>query len=252
MRAVTQAATALAGGAIAAHLLPSVLTVPALHRRFAPSLSGYSDVRHVALTFDDGPNPDSTPAFLDELDRLDVRATFFLLGRETARHPGIARSIVERGHEVAVHAWTHVPHLLRTPPGVHADLRRTVAVVLDTTGARSRLWRPPNGILTGAGLASARSLGLRPVLWTADGQDWTASATARSIYARIDRQLSAGGTVLLHDSDITSAPGSWRATLAALPDLVARWRDRGWAVGPLREHDDHVRTAIRDKEYDRT
>jgi peptidoglycan-N-acetylglucosamine deacetylase len=236
VRAVGRAAAALAAGSVATHFLPSVLTVPALHRRVVPRLSGRTKSRHIALTFDDGPNPVSTPLVLDELERLDVRATFFLLGNEMAAHPSTARSIVARGHEVAVHGWAHLPHLLRTPSGVHNDVARAFRAILATTGVRPRFWRPPNGIVTGSGLVIARRLGLQPVLWTADGQDWRADATPASVVARVDRQLDAGGTVLLHDSDVTSAAGSWRTTLAALPDLVDLCRDRGCLVGPLGEH----------------
>jgi peptidoglycan/xylan/chitin deacetylase (PgdA/CDA1 family) len=99
-----------------------------------------------------------------------------------------------------------------------------------------QFWRPPNGVLSGAGLVAAAAFHLTPVLWTADGRDWDAAATPESIRARIGRRLGPGGVVLLHDSDVTSAPGSWRAALEALPGIVADCRAAGWSVGPLREH----------------
>lgn len=236
MRTAVRAGSALAAGVTAAHLLPSVLTVPQLHRRTARRLAGRSDARHVALTFDDGPDPQSTPLFLDLLDRLDIRATFFLLGRQVCRHPETARRIVEHGHEVAVHGWTHTPHLLRTPRAVVADLDRACGAVRSVTGSAPRYWRPPNGVLSGAGLLAARRHGLQPVLWTADGRDWRSDVTPDRVLARIAHRLDAGGTVLLHDSDVTSAPGSWRTTLAAVPGLVGLCRSHDWAVGPLRDH----------------
>ena len=224
------------GIAAAAHAVPSVLTVPAVHRRTRPQLSGISSTSHVALTFDDGPDARSTHFFLDELARLDVRATFFLLGIQVDAHPDVARRLVAEGHEVAVHGWTHRPHLLRTPWSVHADLERACNVITQVTGATPRFWRPPNGIVTGGGFAAARRLGLRPVLWTADGQDWRADATGASVASRIGTQLRAGGTILLHDSDITSAPESWRSALDALPAVVAHCGERAWPVGALRDH----------------
>jgi peptidoglycan/xylan/chitin deacetylase (PgdA/CDA1 family) len=236
VNAAARAGSALAAGVAAAHLLPSVLTVPHLHRRVARRLSGRSTGRHIALTFDDGPNPQSTPAFLDALAGLDVRATFFLLGTEVERHPATARRIVEDGHEVAVHGWSHVPHLLRTPRAVFADLDRACRAVRSVTGTEPRFWRPPNGVVTGAGLLAARRQGLQPVLWTADGQDWRAGASPDTVLDRLGRRLQAGATVLLHDSDITSAPGSWRAALAAVPELVRLCHNYGWTVGPLRDH----------------
>ncbi len=224
------------GAAAALHLLPSVATIPALHRRVLPRLSGRTDRLHVALTFDDGPDPASTPLFLDALADLDVQATFFVLGAQLDAHRELGRGLVEAGHEVAVHGWLHRPHLLRAPWQVPPDVRRTVDLIEQVCGTVPRFWRPPNGIISGAGLFAARRLGLAPVLWTADGRDWEARATPESVAARIEQQLAPGGVVLLHDSDITSAPDSWRAALAALPRIVERCRANGWAVGPLREH----------------
>jgi peptidoglycan/xylan/chitin deacetylase (PgdA/CDA1 family) len=218
------------------HLLPSVGTIPAVHNRLLPRLSGRSGTGHVALTFDDGPDPASTPAFLDRLGQLGVRATFFLLGSQLQQWPELARRIVAEGHEVAVHGWRHRPHLLQAPWQIAADLAGSCARIEAVAGTRPRFWRPPNGILTGTGLLAARRHRLQPVLWTADGRDWTADATGASVFARLERRLTAGGTVLLHDSDVTSAPGSWRSALDALPDLVALCADRQWPLGPLRDH----------------
>ncbi|HEY7177199.1 MAG TPA: polysaccharide deacetylase family protein, partial [Micromonosporaceae bacterium] len=92
------------------------------------------------------------------------------------------------------------------------------------------------GILTGPSLIAARRLGLTPVLWTAWGRDWTAATTPESVARTIRRGLRPGGTILLHDSDCTSAPGSSAATVAVLPDLVRQVRARGFDIGPLREH----------------
>jgi peptidoglycan/xylan/chitin deacetylase (PgdA/CDA1 family) len=143
---------------------------------------------------------------------------------------------VAEGHEVAVHGWRHRPHLLVAPWQISSELGRSCARIEAVAGVRPRFWRPPNGILTGAGLLAARRHRLQPVLWTADGRDWTADATGASVFARLARQLTAGGTVLLHDSDITSAAGSWRSALGALPELVALCADRRWPLGPLRDH----------------
>jgi peptidoglycan/xylan/chitin deacetylase (PgdA/CDA1 family) len=229
---VTSAVACVAAG----QLLPSVAAIGLLRRSVLPGLSGQVSGRHVGLSFDDGPDPDSTPQFLDLLARLDVRATFFVLGSQLTRHPEVARRMVADGHEVAVHGWTHRVHLLRAPRQVRADVERTVDCVIARTGVAPRHWRPPYGIPTGAGLLAARRCRLRPVLWTADGQDWQAGATPGSVRARVARTLRGGGTVLLHDADTTCAPEAWRATLAALPPMIQDWRDRGWAVGPLTDH----------------
>lgn len=226
----------IAAAAVGAHVLPSIASVPAIHHRLLPHLSGRSDRPHVALTFDDGPDPTSTPTILDELARLQVRATFFVLGAQLQRHAEVGRRIVDERHEVAVHGWRHRPHLLRTPWGVAADIARTIDCIRCVTGVAPRFWRPPNGVLTGAGIVAARWHSLQPVLWTADGRDWDARATPDSVVSGIGARLTDGGTVLLHDSDITSAPGSWRVTVQALPGLIALCADRGLSVGPLGDH----------------
>ena len=231
---VRGAVVAAAGAAAGAHLLPSVLTIPAAHQRLAPHLSGRSTRPHIALTFDDGPDPVATPLFLDALAELDIRATFFVLGSLVQQHKEVAKRIAADGHELGIHCWVHTAHLLRAPWRIRADIARTQASLHQI--AVPRFWRPPNGIITGAGLHAASSLGLTPVLWTDDGQDWSARATADTITARATSGLKPGAVVLLHDSDITSAPGSWRRTLDALPRIVEHCRRLDWTIGPLREH----------------
>jgi peptidoglycan/xylan/chitin deacetylase (PgdA/CDA1 family) len=233
-------AAALAAGVIAAaQAAPALASIGPLRARVAPGLAGVGDPGHVALTFDDGPHPLSTPRFLTVLDRLGVRATFFLLGRWAARSPGLAKEIAAAGHEIAVHGYDHRCLLARSPRATYDDLTRARDVIADATGAPVRWFRPPYGVLTTATLGATRRLGLTPVLWTAWGEDWTARATPESVYRTVTADLAGGGTVLLHDSDVTSVPGSWRATLGALPRLVATCRERGLRPGPLAEHGVH-------------
>jgi len=228
---------AIAGGISAAvQAAPAVASIGPLRRLALPRLAGVGAAEHVALTFDDGPDPASTPAFLAELERLEVRATFFLLGRMLAETPELGRELVAAGHEVAVHGWAHRPMPLRGPLATYGDLARARDLVAAATGQEPRWYRPPYGVLSTSALVAAARLGLTPVLWTNWGRDWTAAATAESVQATVTRGLRGGGTILLHDSDCTSAPESWRATLAALPRLLELLRGHGLTVGPLRDH----------------
>jgi peptidoglycan-N-acetylglucosamine deacetylase len=229
-------AAAGAGAALAWHGVPALTSIAALRTRLHPALAGLGDPGHVALTFDDGPHPVSTPHFLTELDRLGVRATFFLTGRWAARVPGLAREIAAAGHELAVHGYDHRCLLARGPRATYADLARARDVISDATGVDLRWFRPPYGVLTGSALVAGWRLGLTPVLWTAWGEDWAAGATPDSVHRTVLAGLTGGGTVLLHDSDVTSTPGSWRATLGALPRIVETLWGRGLRVGPLAEH----------------
>jgi peptidoglycan/xylan/chitin deacetylase (PgdA/CDA1 family) len=242
VRPAAVAGTLLAGAGLAAaavavaHASPALAAITPLRRRLLPNLAGVGDPKHVALTFDDGPDPRSTPAFLKALDAHGVHATFFLLGSMLARTRSLGRDLVAAGHEIAVHGWHHEMLLTRGPRATYTDLARTRDLIAEVTGEIPRWYRPPYGVLTAPAVHAAHRLDLTPVLWTTWGRDWSVRATHASILDTVTRNLDGGGTVLLHDSDCTSAPGSWRATLAALPDLVGLIHDRGLAVGPLREH----------------
>lgn len=222
--------------AAALHIGPAASWLPPVRRAFFPALDGRGAAHHVALTFDDGPDRVSTPHFLDALDGLGVRATFFLLGRALLADPDVGREIVARGHEVGVHGWSHRRPWWPAPVRESADLRRTCRAVAEVCGTPPQWYRPPYGILTGGRWAAAHRLGLCTVLWSAWGRDWESAATPASIVRTVERGLAGGATVLLHDSDRTSSPGSWRATLQALPELLRRCDDLGLAVGPLGEH----------------
>jgi peptidoglycan/xylan/chitin deacetylase (PgdA/CDA1 family) len=228
-------ARALAATAAVVHAAPLVTGIPAL-RGCWPRVAGRGAADHVALTFDDGPDDRGTPEVLDVLGAHGVRATFFVLGAMVERHPAVLDRVVAEGHEVAVHSWDHRNHLRHGPAQVHRQLARTVDLLTHRTGSRPVWFRPPYGAMTGGALASARRLGLRPVLWTAWGRDWEERADAASVAALVRSQVTGGGTVLLHDSDCTSSPNSWRATVNALPELLAHWAGQGLRVGPLAEH----------------
>ncbi|MFE0760358.1 polysaccharide deacetylase family protein [Streptomyces smyrnaeus] len=233
----TLAALATVPAAVAAaHILPAATWLPAVRAVLRPSLDGRGSADHIALTFDDGPDPRSTPHFLRELDRLGVRATFFLQGAAARRHPALVRRTAAEGHELAVHCWEHQPPWLPRPLADRADLERAMTAVRESAGSEPRWYRPPYGVLTATRWWAARRLGLQPVLWTAWGRDWQPDTDPDGVLSQLRDRLTGGATVLLHDSDRNSAPFSWRVTLAALPRLVDRCRAAGWTVGPLAEH----------------
>jgi len=225
---------ALAGAPLAASVQPvrRVLTPRVLPDR----LSGNSTCHHVALTFDDGPDRRSTPAFLDLLAECDVRATFFLLGRYAAAEPGLVRRMADAGHEVGVHGWTHRCVAWTGASRLLGDLRATGRLLGQLTGRPVRWYRPPYGVLTTHALLAARAAGLTTVLWSDWGVDWRRGRSPEQVLATLTRALRPGGTVLLHDTDRTSAPGSWQTTLAATERLLDLLASRAVPVGPLAEH----------------
>lgn len=228
--------TLVGAAAVAAHVLPIVTCILPLRRRVFPQLSGVGAADHIALTFDDGPDPKSTPAFLEVLNDLGWKATFFMIGAMVRRSPGLAAEVAAAGHEVAVHGERHRSHLYRSLPDVRDDIRRGRDVVAEATGAGPVWFRPPYGEVATSTLICSRSAGLRTVLWTSWGRDWRDRTTPASVVDDVADGLGPGGTILLHDSDCTSAPESWRATHAALPELAELFAGRGLRPGPLAEH----------------
>ncbi|MGI8478154.1 MAG: polysaccharide deacetylase family protein [Thermomicrobiales bacterium] len=186
-----------------------------------------------ALTFDDGPDR-GTGAFPRELDRLGLRATFFLSGEQVAIAPNYAREIFAAGHEIGIHGYTHQSHLERLPTELTDDLKRARAMVENTILAPVTLFRPPYGTCSIGSWQAARRLDLEVVLWSRWGRDWEAKATAESI-ARLIGAPRAGEILLLHDSDRYSTEQSWRRTLAALPIIAERWAAAGVGLAPFGE-----------------
>jgi len=219
-----------------AHAGPGITGLPAVRARGFRRLAGQGDADHVALTFDDGPDPQSTPRFLQALDERGVRATFFMLGSMVEKAPGLAAEIAALGHEVGVHGFDHRYLTVRGPRATRSDLTRATDLIADVTGKRPALFRPPYGVLTGAALLTARELGLTPVLWRSWGREWAPAATPQSVVRTLVSGLDGGVTVLLHDSGCTSPAGAWQRGLAAVPPLLDECDRRGLRVGPLAEH----------------
>ena len=230
------AATVALAGLVVGHAGPGVTALRPVRTRFFPRLTGLGQSDHVALTFDDGPDPESTPGFLDLLAEHRVRATFFLLGTMVARAPRLAAEIAAAGHEVGVHGWEHRYTVLRTPWGVREDMIRAAGAVAEASGAVPAFYRPPYGVLSAGALIAARQLGLTPVLWSCSGREWAPGATPWSVGDNLVAGLAGGATILLHDCDSTAPAGSSAAALAALPRLLKECQASGLRVGPLAEH----------------
>lgn len=180
-----------------------------------------------ALTFDDGPHPQGTPAVLDILAAEGVKATFFLVGEQVRASPALAAEIVAAGHAVALHCDRHRNLMRLSPRQVRLDIARAEATIAAATDREISLYRPPYGIANAAALRIARRRGWRTLLWTHWGRDWEVRATPKSISSLLTERAGPGSVLLLHDADDYSAPGSWRNTAAALPSVIDTLRARG-------------------------
>jgi peptidoglycan/xylan/chitin deacetylase (PgdA/CDA1 family) len=174
----------------------------------------------VALTFDDGPHPQGTPAVLETLREAGAVATFFLAGEQVERRPSLVAEIAAAGHRVELHCHRHRNQLRLTPRMLIEDAERARAAIEEAGGQAIADYRPPYGIFSAVGLRAVRSRGWRPVLWSRWGRDWKRGATPASIAHRATAGVRAGDVLLLHDADFYSARGSWVRTAAALPAIL--------------------------------
>jgi peptidoglycan-N-acetylglucosamine deacetylase len=180
-------------------------------------------VPDVALTFDDGPDPDWTPRVLEMLRKYTIKATFCMIGVNVEEFPGLVRDIAAEGHTLCNHSWQHDIALgTRSADHILADLSRTNAAIRRAVpGAKISYYRQPGGAWTPTIVAMAARLGMSSLHWQVDPLDWTKPGS----YAISSRVISAtrpGSIVLMHDGG-GNRSGTTTALQAILPNLVARF-----------------------------
>jgi peptidoglycan/xylan/chitin deacetylase (PgdA/CDA1 family) len=184
------------------------------------------DGAQVALTFDDGPEDDATPAVLDALEDAGIRATFFVVGEQLMRHHGLARRAALAGHELALHGFGHPRHGDLFPPEARDEVARGVGAFEAVTGRKPRFFRPPYGRFSEHSYQACSALGLEPVYWSAWGLDWEDIDAAR-VADLVTSDLDAGAIVVLHDSIRYGHRPSAQATADAIPQIAAAAAERG-------------------------
>ncbi len=188
----------------------------------------------IAITFDDGPHPQGTPAVLEILRDHGAVATFFLAGEQVERRPALVAEIVAAGHRVELHCHRHRDQLLRRPSELISDAERARTAIEEAGNQEVLDYRPPFGRFSAPGLRAIRARGWRPVLWSLWGRDWGKRATPSSIARRATADARAGDILLLHDADYYSARDSWVRTAAALPRILEGLGERGLTSRLLR------------------
>jgi peptidoglycan/xylan/chitin deacetylase (PgdA/CDA1 family) len=180
----------------------------------------------VALTFDDGPHPESTRRVLEVLAATRHRATFFVLGEKARRHPEVVREIHRAGHTLGIHGEVHDRlHSFRDARRVAREIAAAQAAVEACTGVRPEWFRPPLGHTSPSTMRGIRSAGVRLVGWSARGYDGLARRDARAVVRRIEAGLEEGAVVLLHDA--AEHDDFEPAGVAALPEILALLDARG-------------------------
>jgi peptidoglycan/xylan/chitin deacetylase (PgdA/CDA1 family) len=184
----------------------------------------------VALTFDDGPNSETTPRLLDVLEHDRVRATFFVVGRAVLRHPEIVRRMLHDGDEVGNHTQTHA-HLnfLFTQQALGKEIDAAQAAIAEASGKPARYLRPPFGARDFAAIDAAHRRGLRVVMWTAMLGDEPAGAGSAELARRLLRQVRDGAIIVMHDGD-QGRPGRGGRSYEcrAVETVIAQLRAQGY------------------------
>jgi len=185
--------------------------------------------RAVALTFDDGPNPEATPRILDALAASRTVATFFLLGRHVERWPELARRVAAEGHVVGNHGWYHRKLHTQSPASVRRDLELGTAAIIGATGVRPAVFRAPHGFRAPWVSHIARSLGQRTIGWSLGVWD-SARPGVDAIVERTVNGARPGSILLLHDGDGYDAAGDRTQTAAAVPRIIDALESRDYRL----------------------
>ena len=189
--------------------------------------------KEIALTFDDGPHPPFTQRLLALLRQLNVKATFFLVGKKVDQAPGVVELIARDGHEVANHTYNHLNLDKMTQMQVETEIRLGNDAIWRACGKMPALFRPPGGHHHPHIMRAAGALNMTVILWTDDPADF-ANPGADGIVARILEQVGSGSDILLHDGV--------EQTLEMLPDLIARLRQDGYRFVTASEMVRHMET----------
>lgn len=179
---------------------------PLIHRVLKPTFTdclwtGCQDEPTIALTFDDGPYPEYTPALLKVLDRYNVPASFFWLGACVDRSPHLAQAVHQQGHWIGLHGYNHQSFATMKPHELKHDLEKTKKAIAQACQISPQTLidvRPPNGLFTPSTLRLLNQWSYRPVMWSVVPEDWVhpgVSTTAR----RVLEQVQNGSVIVLHD-----------------------------------------------------
>ncbi|MBD1216991.1 MAG: polysaccharide deacetylase family protein [Aphanizomenon flos-aquae Clear-A1] len=175
----------------------------------------------IALTFDDGPWPNTTAKVLDILKKNRIKSTFFVVGQNVKNYPDLTKQIVADGHIIANHTWHHWYHQMNAQAAAY-EVANTGDIIYQTTGVRTSLFRPPGGIMNNGVAAYAKNNKYAVIMWSADSMDYSRPAVPR-LMNNIFREAKPGGIVLMHDGG-----GDRSHTVKALPEIISRFRKQGY------------------------
>ena len=198
----------------------------------------------IALTFDDGPWPNTTAKVLDILKKNRIKSTFFVVGQNVKNYPDLTKQIVADGHIIANHTWHHWYHQMNAQAAAY-EVANTGDIIYQTTGVRTSLFRPPGGIMNNGVAAYAKNNKYAVIIWSADSMDYSRPAVPR-LMNNIFREAKPGGIVLMHDGG-----GDRSNTVKALPEIISRFRKQGYEFVTVPEllemQDQHPQLTAKNK-----
>ncbi|WP_298907464.1 polysaccharide deacetylase family protein [uncultured Nostoc sp.] len=182
----------------------------------------------IALTFDDGPWPESTAQVLDILKKNQIKGTFFLIGQNVKNYPGLVKREIAEGHVIGNHTWHHWYQFFN-PQAAAYEINHTADLIYQVTGIKTNLFRPPGGIMHNGVAAYARNSKYAIILWSSDSVDYSRPAVPKLIN-NVFRKAKPGGIVLMHDGG-----GNRSKTVQALPEIIANFRKQGYSFVTIPE-----------------
>lgn len=191
----------------------------------AATCKGQTNEKAVALTFDDGPDPEVTPRILEILRRENLQATFFVIGHKAEQHASLIQQMKDNGHIIANHSFSHSKMIdLNLEAGWLQELRRTSELIKNTTGMRPLWFRPPYGVTTPHLASAVRKEGLHVIGWSIRTMDTTSASTSQIMENRVGT-LQNGDILLLHDDR--------RRTPQLLEEILKKCRQSGFKIAEL-------------------
>jgi peptidoglycan/xylan/chitin deacetylase (PgdA/CDA1 family) len=191
---------------------------------------GNPGLRRVAITFDDGPSEPYTSRVLDILDEYQVKATFFMVGRNVEKFPEVARGVAGAGHEIGNHTHNHSSLLLDTPRRIAMELAMGEEAIVRGTGVTPRLFRPPYGANTRWIVTQALRRGYVVTKWSVNAGDWR-KASAERIARKTLSRVGNGAIILMHDGTSLRGGNNHRwGTVSALPMILDALKTSGYEM----------------------
>ncbi len=182
----------------------------------------------VFLTFDDGPNSETTPKILAILAKFEAKATFFIRGDVISTAPGTLLQTHRQGHTIGNHAYSHIRLSVKKRREIVEEIEKTNQIIAKTAGVRPQFFRPPYGKIRPGMIRLVENLGLKTVLWSVDSRDYIPATTVQDVVRQVLGKVKSGSIVLFHDAGPTA-----EKTSQALPIILQNLQNRGFQFLPL-------------------